>query len=204
MFLLKNLTWNATMAKAAVKIPIPRSMQVQLGRLFGTNSKEARGEARTAAQCRRTLQSVLCEIDGYVQCNVDTDDLHLSMMRSALDAAYESLKEDDFWLGYIEGITRLALVLLGDYPDHRRRKPGRKKDNHYNLNGLRSACWVQTPNQRFRTILAVGRTGFPKLSVNPRDVLDEFRRQFGYRIGYPEFIEWYRVNYPQDYIRVFR
>src|SRR5579864_5586240 len=128
-------------------------MQVQLARLFGSNSKEARGKTRTPAQWRRTLKSVLREIDSYVQRNVDTDDLHLLMLLSGLAAADESLKGDDFWPGYVEGMTRLALILLGDYPDHRRRKPGRKKDNHYSLNRLRSGYWMQTPDQRFRTVM---------------------------------------------------
>jgi hypothetical protein len=102
-----------------------KSTQVQLARLFGSASKLATTDRRTAAQWRKTLKAVLGELDRYVSANVDTDELHRSMLLTGLVAADESLKQDDFWPGYAEGITRLALILLGDYPDHRRRKPGR-------------------------------------------------------------------------------
>ena len=106
--------------------------------------------------------------------------------------------------GYVEGITRLALVLLGDYPDHRKLRPGRKKDDHYKLSGCRSGHWVQTPEQRFRTLWAAGRVGYPKFSAPPRDVLDEFRRRHGYGPSHSAFMEWYRAHFPTDYARLFR
>jgi len=106
--------------------PVPRALQVQLGRLFGAASSEASRSSRTPTEWRRTLRRVLHEIDRYLIANVDTDDLHLQMLQSGLFAADEALKEEDFWPGYVEGITRVLLLLLGDYPDHRRRRGGRR------------------------------------------------------------------------------
>lgn len=179
-------------------------MQVQLARLFGSDSKLAQSTARSPAEWRKTLRSVLHEMSRYIAHNVDTDELHRLMLLSGLAGASESLKEENFWPGYVEGITRLALVLLGDYPDHRRRKPGRKKDGHYNLNLHRSGYWAQSPSQRFRTLLAAGMVGFPSLSARPRDVLDQFRRKFGFGPDQKDFLEWYRGTYPQDYAALFR
>ena len=88
---------------------------------------------RSSGEWRKTLRAVLHELDCYIAHNVDTDELHRMMLLSGLAGADESLKEENFWPGYAEGITRLALVLLGDYPDHRRRKRGRKEDDHYKL-----------------------------------------------------------------------
>lgn len=135
---------------------VPRAMQVQLARLFGSDSKEARSAARSSAEWRKTLKSLLHEIDRYIAHNIDTDELHHWMLLSGLAAADESLNEKHFGPGYAEGITGLALTLLGDYPDHCKRKPGRKKDDHYKLDRLRSMHWTQTPNQRLQTLLAVG------------------------------------------------
>jgi hypothetical protein len=183
---------------------VPKAMQVQLARLFGAESKEASTFNRKATDWRKTLRAVLREIDRYVAENVDTDELHRWMLLSGLAAAEESLKEEDFWPGYAEGITRLALVLLGDYPDHRRLKPGRKKDGHYSLKACRSAQWVQTPEQRFRAVFAASSIGCPKLCANPRDVLDDFRRQVGFGPNHADFMEWYRANFPRDYAALFR
>lgn len=181
-----------------------RAMQIQLARLFGSRSKQASSDTRTAAQWRKTLKAVLHEIDRYVAANVDTDELHRCMLSTGLAASEESLKQEDFWTGYAEGITRLALVLLGDYPDHRKRKPGRKREDYYRLNRARSVQWAQTPEQRFRTVLEAGSFGYPQLSACPLDILNEFRRRFGTKPDHADFLEWYRANYPQDYVAIFR
>lgn len=179
-------------------------MRIQLARLFGANSREAITIERSSAEWRRTLKLVLRELDVYLAQNIDTDDLHNLMLLSGLAAADESLEEDSFWPGYVEGITRVVLLLLGDYPDHRKRKPGRKKNDHYRLDRFRSSAWIQNPDQRVRTLLAAGTTGFPRLSKKPRDVLSGFRTLQGYGRGYREFLDWYRETYPHDYAAVFR
>ena len=90
----------------------------------------AKAKTRTPTEWRKTLRLELQELDRYLTENVETDDLHKSMLRLGLDSADKALNEEDFWPGYLEGITRLALLLMGDYPDHRGRKPGRKKSEH--------------------------------------------------------------------------
>ncbi len=180
------------------------AIKTQLSRLFGSTSKLASADARTPAQWRKVLRAVLQEIEGYVAENVDSDEMHKLMLLSGILAADEALNEDDFWPGYVEGITRLMLILLGDYPDHRRRKYGRKKEDHYKLDRLRSVQWVQTPEQRFRTLFRVGIVGFPELSANPREVLRSFRDLFGYKPTHTDFMEWYRKSYPKDYTSIFR
>ena len=159
-------------------------------------------ENRSAAQWRRTLVSVLRELDRYLTANVATDEVHLLMLHSGLYAAHESLKQEDFWQGYVEGITRFALLLMGDYPDHRKRKGGRKEDGHYLLSRQRSVRYIQTWPQKLQTLFAAPELGI-SLGMPPRDALDEFRRRFGYKPGYDKFFKWYRKAYPQDYAAVF-
>jgi hypothetical protein len=183
---------------------VPQSMQIQLARLFGSNSREAKASSRTPAEWRRTLKQVLNEVFQYLEQNIDTDELHYIMLLSGFAAAHESLKCDDFWPGYAEGITRIAMVLMGDYPDHRKRKAGRKTFEHYQLNRYRTGHWTQTPNQRLYTLLAVGTVETPKLSKNPREAFSEFQRQYGSQPSYKKFMDWYRKTFPADYATVFR
>ena len=82
-------------------------MQIQLSRLFGTESKIAKDELKTNAQWRRTLKSVLSEVQAYLDANVDTDDFHRMQLYSGLVPASEALRQEDFWPGYTEGITRI-------------------------------------------------------------------------------------------------
>src|ERR1700735_1686761 len=118
---------------------VPQGMRVQLARLFGADSACARAGRQSNAQWRRTLLNVLHELDRYLAANVVTDEVHMLMLHSGLYAAHESLKQEAFWPGYTEGIIRVALVLMGDYPDHRRRMKGRKQKTHYSLSRPRSS-----------------------------------------------------------------
>lgn len=191
------------MARESSTSPVPKSVQVQLARLFGSESKEAPKTHRTPAEWKTTLRKVLHELDRYVNANVDTDELHAFIIATGLFASDESLKVEDFWPGYVEGITRVLLALLGDYPDHRRRKRGRRSANHYSLGLYRSVHYSQSVEQRFRTLMAAGVFGVPGLSKPPREVLNEFRAQFGSKPTHAHFMRWYKKHFAADYTVVF-
>lgn len=125
------------------------------------------------------------------------------MIDSGLCAADESLKQEDFWPGYAEGITRVVLTLLGDYPDHRRRKGGAKSRHHYSLGSDRTLHYSQNAEQRFGTLLDAGAFGLPGLQAPPRDVLMEFRRHFGSKPTHAEFVQWFKKCFPDQYTAVF-
>jgi hypothetical protein len=179
-------------------------MQNQLVRLFGSRSKLVPGDELTAAELKKTLKAVVGELKEYVFANVDTDESHMIQIALTVQKAEEVLKEEDFVVGYIEAITHLALLLLGEYPNHHSRKSGRKTEDFYKLDYLRTLHWVQTPDQRLRTLLKVGDQGIPTLSASPRDVLRSFRDQYGHKPTYADFLRWYRREFPADYAAVFR
>ena len=191
------------MTKTSTKTEVPTAMLVQLAKLFGTESRAARETSRSSSEWKKILKKSLRELGRYLDENVDSDELHMMMLYSGLASAEESLKEDDFWPGYVEGITRFALLLMGDYPDHRKRKPGRKKKNHYVLRQCRTLKYIQDETQRLRTLFAVSACGVPNLSRDPRDVLSDFRQAYGTQATYKQFFRWYRENYPEDYALVF-
>ncbi len=191
-------------ARKAPATVLPKAVRVQLGRLFGSTSAEAVKQTRTVSEWKRTLRKILFEIESYILANVDTDEVHANFVASGLFAAEESLKEENFWPGYAEGLTRIVLTLLGDYPDHRRRKGGAKSSGHYGLQQCRSLHYTQSSEQRFRTLWAAGRVfGTKKLSRPPQEVLDEFRDRFGNEPTHAHFLRWYKKNFPGDYTVVF-
>jgi hypothetical protein len=169
--------------------------------VFGNDSAEAKKKNRSDTEWKRTLRKVLSELDRYLATNIVTDDWHLLMLHEALAGADMSLQSEDFWPAYAEGITRMALILMGDYPDHRNYKGGGNKENHYRLSQERSVHYTQTPSQKLRTLLDAHAAGL--LKAPPMDVLRTFRNQFGSKPGYDKFLKWYRKNYPEDYTAVF-
>jgi hypothetical protein len=181
---------------------VPDAMKVQLSRLFGAASSQVRQSMKTPDEWRQILQKVLFELDRYLSANVDTDAVHQLMLHSGLYAAGESLKREDFWPGYVEGITRLALLLMGDYPDHRKRRGGPRTVARYRLSRFREARFIQSPAQKLNTLMAAPMVGI-QLRKSPGRALAEFRSQFGSKPGPQEFFTWYRQHHPEDYAAVF-
>jgi hypothetical protein len=184
-------------------INIPRAMQVQLSRLFGASSKDAAKDQLSQSECKNVLKKIVNEISNYLEENVDTDELHLLMLYSGLWAASESLNEEEYLLGYIEGIVRFSLLLMGDYPDHRKRKGGKKSDSHYDLKRMRSIIYAQDSKQRLQTMIAASMIELPDFKKNTYAALREFRKEKGYKASYKEFLRWFRKKYPEDYASLF-
>ncbi len=176
-------------------------MQIQMARLFGDASNDAKATSRSAAEWKRVLRRVLTELDRYLDENVTTDEMHRFMLETGLWAAGESLKEDDFWPGYVEGLTRFALTLLGDYPDHRKQRIHGKRKAHYSLQRFRSIVYAQTHEQKVNTLFGTSRFGVPKLSTKPLELWREYRAQ-ARSPSYRQFLQWFRKNYPEDYAAV--
>ena len=184
--------------------PTPHGMRIQLERLFGTRSREAQMESRSDSEWRRTFERVLSELERYIDENVNTDQVHYAMLLSGPAAARRSLEEDEnFWPGYVEGLTRTLFLLLGDYPDHRDMHPGHRKRSHYALRRYRTVGWQQTPKQKLNTLLDFHELGAADLRVPPRRALDQFRKLFGSELDYRDFFDWYRTTLPDDYAKLF-
>ncbi len=189
------------MRRATVRTAVPKSMQNQLARLFGQASKEAKATTRNRGEWRQALRRVLTDLDRYLDENVATDEMHRFMLATGLWAASESLKEEDFWPGYVEGITRFALTLLGDYPDHRNQRLHGKRKTHYSLRRFRSLVYAQTPEQKVKTLFGTSTFGMPKLSTKPIELWREYVAQV-HSPSYRQFLQWFRKNYPKDYAAV--
>jgi len=180
----------------------PPAMKIQLERLLGPSPSLQRFDNPSPAEWRSALRRVLRELGRYLAANVHTDELHRIMLLSGLAAAAESLKQEKFWPGYVEGVTRLALVLMGDYPDYRRRRPARRGHERFRLDRFRDVRFHQTADQKLNTLMAAPQVGI-QLKTPPARALSQFRRLFGTQAGHDEFFLWYRKTHPEDYATVF-
>lgn len=91
---------------------------------------------------------------------------------------------------------------MGDYPDHRTRRAGRKKNQHYRLTRFRDVRYLQTPTQNVNTLLGAHQFGIP-MTKSPVDALGEFRKEHGFGAGFDVFVQWFRKHYPADYASIF-
>jgi hypothetical protein len=147
------------------------------------------------------LQAILRELDRYRRATVRGDRVHEILLCAALSSADAALKADNFWPGYAEGITRFALLLMGDYPDHHARKGGKRRSDHYDLRRYRTLSYSQNDQQQKRTLFAAWRIMCLPKSFD--EVIGEFRDQHGYSASDADFIRWLKRNYPALYAAVF-
>lgn len=187
------------------KISSPESLKNLLLRLFGDTNISNHTE-KSEKEWRNTFLKILKELDSYLKENIETDELHTLMIHSGLFSAHMHIEEnenfDQALLGYIEGIIRFSLSILGDLPNHSKRKGGRKKADHYELNRLRKLHYSQSSSQKYYTLILAYKGGFG-LGTNPETAMMNFRNQYGYKKDYNDFLKWYRKNYPSDYAKVF-
>ena len=191
------------MEKENNKITVLPAMQTQLSRIFGEKSKIATKTNKSIKDWKKTLRSLLDELEAYIDANIVTDSLHRMMIYYGLYSADKSLEEDNFWPGFIEGIMRISFLLIGDYPDHRMRRGGRKKNSHYKLNRCRSIVYTQNYEQQRDTLLFAWNSNSGILENNPRQILRSFRSEFGFKAGIKDFILWYKEHHPKDYAKIF-
>lgn len=187
------------------KVTAPESLKNLLLRLFG-DIKISNNTEKTEKEWRDIFLKILNELDNYLRENIETDELHILMIHSGLASAHRHIEEnenfDQALLGYLEGLIRFSLSILGDLPNHSKRKGGRKKDDHYELNRLRKLHYSQSPSQKYYTLILAYKGGFG-LKTNPETAMMNFRNQYGYKKDYNDFLKWYRKNYSSDYAKVF-
>jgi len=166
-------------------------------RLFGEQSPEVVAALRTPGQWRRSLRKVVKELEGYLEANVESDPVHEHFCRLALSEAREVLDEADFWPEFATRLVFLALLLMGDLPDHGRRRGGARRSEHFTLRRHRTLAYFQTAEQRHRLLYTIRSS----LKKDPRDASFEFGTRFGKKSS-REFMRRYRNRYPNDYLKI--
>ncbi|HEY5122605.1 MAG TPA: hypothetical protein VIK14_02600 [Ignavibacteria bacterium] len=187
--------------KEYFKVPI--SMQGFLGKLFGELSEIANKEYKTKSEWRNTLKKILEELNLYLIENIETDEVHIKMLKRSLESSKANISEDFFWPGYLEGILRFSLILLGDLPNHYRRKKGRKSINHYNLKRFRKINYYQDVNQKINLLFNASKIEDIIINKNLFKIRKEFYNSKQVSFTNYEFIKWFKKNYPEDYSKIF-
>lgn len=180
---------------------VPLSLKTLLAHLFGEQTALAMSSAHTASQWRPILERILNELESYMSENVRTDPLHAEQLERALRSSRAHLDGEDFWPGYVEGLVRLSLLLMGDFPSHNQRTSGRKAADHYCLSRHRSLCYHQSWTQRFRLLFSA--EGATKIRKPAEEVVREWRLEQGFSASHKDFFYWYRGKYPEDYASLF-
>ena len=170
--------------------------------LFGCQSKDCRKYERTEKEWKELLRKYVVEIQKYLNENIETDSIHMKRLSDAASSSETSLKEENYLPLYIEGLIRLIFTLIGQSPEHDRRKGGRKTKDHYKLDKYRNICYIQDSQQKYHLLHYASHNHFISVQ-NMRLVYYDFCKEFSYYEKKKKFINWFKKKYPDDYLRIF-
>lgn len=92
---------------------------------------------------------------------------------------------------------------MGDYPDNRKYKCGKKGKAHYRLNLNRTLQYTQDSEQKKHTLLAASNNKFPNLGIDIGASINECRSEMGADATPKQYLEWFKQKYPNEYASIF-
>lgn len=196
------------MGKKKKRVSSPELLVNLLSQVFGKESNVVTKKEKTDTEWIKILNRLAQELEKYSEANVNSDEFHMKMIKSGLHSATHSLheNEEEFskgLLGYVAGLIKFSFALIGEYPNHLKLKGGRKKKDHYNLVRFRNLFYYQEAYQKVNTLIYAYKSGFVDLEKDPNMLLIKFRQKFGPDKSYNDFLNWYKQNYPMEYIKIF-
>lgn len=181
---------------------IPEKIIVLNKSLFGCQSKDSQMYERTEIEWKKLLKKYVIEIQKYLNENIDTDSIHMERLLDAASSSESALKNDEYLPLYIEGLIRLIFTLIGQSPEHYRRKGGRKTKDHYKLDKYRNIIYSQNANQKYQLLYYASRYNYISIR-NLKLVYYDFCKKFGFHEKKRKFINWFKKKYPNDYLRIY-
>lgn len=170
--------------------------------LFGCKSRDSQKYERTEKEWKELLKKYVVEIQEYLNENIETDSIHMERLLAAASSSETALRKEDYLPLYIEGLIRLIFTLIGQSPEHCRRKGGRKAKDHYKLDKYRNICYIQDSQQKYRLLHFASQHHYISIQ-HMRSVYYDFCKEFTYYEKKKKFINWFKEKYSDDYLRIF-
>ena len=187
-------------------IYVPISVEYLMSALFGKLNYHAYVGGVGRATWKKDLRKVAKYIKKSIELNPNTDAHHKSELLQTCDRLEKKVKEastiDQINVATIEKLIRVVFLLLGNMPDHwRRRSP--YADRFWELDGHRTLGYTQTDEQKAYLIINLVDIG-KRYDIRVKgyeDLHDVFYRRFKGKAS--EFLGWFKKSYPETYCQIF-
>ncbi len=198
----KNMKSSSATRKSSSQQHVDISIwaEVFLMRLLGRPMLYIHG-SRNIKTWKRILLRLASAIDKAIKMNVETDGFHVLRLENFSKQLKKACQRKDLSQPEIVlPLVGIIFELLGGTPDYSER-PRINRKHDYELFGLRTLEYRQTPYQKMRTILEASRQR-PFYDYHRYDDLFEvYVSKFNGKSD--EFIQWYKKEYPEVYLQLF-
>ena len=175
--------------------------------LFGKLNYHGYVGGVSKATWKKDLRKVTKYIKKSIELSANTDSHHKSELLDACDRLEKELKEsstiNQINAATIEKLIRLVFLLLGNIPDHwRRRSPW--ADRFWELDGHRTLSYTQSDEQKTYLIINNLVDIRKRYAITVEDYEDfhaVFYRRFKGKAS--EFLGWFKKSYPETYCQIF-
>jgi hypothetical protein len=185
---------------------VPISVEYLFSALFGKLNYHGYVGSVSVSTWRKDLLKTANYVRKSVEINVQTDVFHRNQLLKTCDDLANRLREartlSAINAAAIECQTRLIFLLLGNMPDHwRRRAPYAPK--FWELDGHRSLQYHQTAKQK--AYLLINLVDIRQLvSIELKDYADLHEAFYrGFKSDADAFLDWFKKEHPSAYCSVF-
>jgi len=184
---------------------LPLSFEYLMTFLFGKLNYHGYVGSVGKTTWKKDMQKIIKYIKKTILLNVHSDNYHKSKLMRICDELTEKIKKskriEEVNILIIQEFTRLIFNLLGNMPDHwRRRQP--YKDLYWTFDGHRSLCYTQNTAQKVGLILSLEFHGEIDIALEEYNSLNEVLG-FKFRNDKDKFLSWFKKNYPSQYCDMF-
>ena len=177
-----------------------------MSRLFGDDNYHGYVGAVRKPIWKKDLRKIIKYIRKSIELSVDADSFHKNRLITLCNSIDNQLSNatltSQMNLIAIEGLIELAFLLIGNIPDHWRRKSP-YSDKFWGLDGHRRLTYSQSNEQKTYLIIHIVdiRREYTVEVEGYEDLHAVFYRKFKGKAH--EFISWFKKNYPNLYCKIF-
>lgn len=185
-------------------VTIPIEVENFLSLVLGKQSTHGLSGHHSRNIWRKYLRKLITHFEKHVRTNVITDNSHNQQLIFVIAQFKNSIDSKAEEAVLITSLFRLCFLLLGDMPNHWRKKIVNRPE-HFMLDRFRSVHYSQSPKQKADLIM--------KTYIEPKLVRNSERadaekallkyHRYNRQRRYYEFIEWFRGKYPDKYLELF-
>ncbi len=184
---------------------VPLSYEYMMSHLFGKHHYHGHVGSHSKSSWKKDLRKINKYIEKSININVQTDSYHKGMLLYLCDCLDEKVSKaksiNEINVSFVETYVRLIFTLLGNFPDHWRRKAP-YADRFWELDGHRSLSFSQTDEQK--AALVINLVDIKKAINVELEGHENMHEAFWACNSNPtKFINWLKAEHPRVYCEIF-
>ncbi len=190
-------------------IDIEHTFEILMSNIFGKKTHHGDTGFMKYQDWKRNLQKISKRIKQSLEATVITSDKYherelITLCNEFINELEKQKSIDTLNTKAIEYMTRIIFSLIGNEPnniDSIEMKESPKHPKQWTLNKLRTIQYSQNWEQKYNLIIQASKD--PQYNKGVPQTKDLYNKNIELRNDHKKFIEWFKENHKDAYIRIF-